>query len=121
MWRLRSGLLELRRQNRCTGLTMHVVCGHLVYHFELRRPMLACMWHLFRFVHHAAERVETFSLHVRAELRVCAALLPVCYHDLAAGGTNRAYMSDASLKGYALLAGDFPVAAVDIASDVRER
>ena len=83
--------------------------------------MLAYMWHLFRFVHHAAERVGTFSLHPRAELRVCAALLPVYYHDRAAEGTNRAHMSDASLKGYALLACDFPVATVDIASEVRER
>ena len=107
-WRLRSALLALCAQGRCTGSTLRIVVGHLCHAFQLRRPLFSILWSCFRFINKYENIVTVFDDYVSSELRLCAALLPFIVCDTGAPHLPTAYLSDSSLHGYAVLKGVFP-------------
>ena len=60
-WRLRGAILTLLRQGSCTGRTMGVLAGHLVYIFQVQRVLLSAMWAIYQVIYHSPELVRPFD------------------------------------------------------------
>ena len=103
VWRLYRGIEFLLRSPTVPGWQVRVYIGHGVTVCQLMRPALACLRSLYDFVSGApVSEWRVLPAACRSELSVIKGLLLMAEVDLQAAPADIAFMSDASLKGYAL-------------------
>ena len=120
VWQLRGAAVELRLQGKCTRLAMLKFLGNIVHAFQLRRCLYSVLVHVFVFIGEAAESILGFNHYVDQELRAIAALLPIIVLNVGADVFTQALVSDASLKGNAVLRCHFPAGVLEDTTDCRE-
>ena len=76
IWKLRSALVALREQGRCSGDVMRVVAGHLTCSFLVFGPALSVLGVIFLFCEEHGDRVAEFGDDLQAELRGPPRLYP---------------------------------------------
>ena len=91
----RSTLSLLRSPSAVGTLVAHVV-GKWTWVMMLRRPSLAVLQHVYRFIRTARGRRFNIWPSVRRELHMLLTLLPLLYTDLRRPFHHRAFASDAS-------------------------
>ena len=99
---LRGAVVALIHQGRCSGDTLRIVVGHIVYCVQLCRPLLSVLSATYKFIYEYPERVIDLNDFVLAELWTIAAFLPFIYHGSAPILNDTVYVSDASLCGFAV-------------------
>ena len=122
-WRLIRGLDALLRRRVVSHWALQSVLGHLVHSFMVRKAALCVLQDTWAFVHRqrgARDGVE-LPVRVRDELRCAKGLLPVLCCSLGAPFCEEMYMTDASLKGYAVHIGRFDDATIFETGQWRER
>ena len=102
MWRLRQAVLELYCQGHCCGNALRILGGHSIYNCLLLRPALSILQDVFVFIVENLEVDTIFSERLLGQLRAIAAVLSLLERDLGMPTSAHAFMSDASLQGYAL-------------------
>ena len=106
-WRLYLGIGGQLRLKTAAGWQIRALLGHIVSFFQLMRPGLSC----FRAAYDSYSEGDILAhrplpSEVVSELRVVRGLIFQAEADLAAKGCPVAYMTDASMKGFALLETD---------------
>jgi hypothetical protein len=120
-WRLRAGIYSLLRQGSASGYVMQVMGGHLINAGLFFRGYLSILSSIFVFVVRNMDRVASFDSFLRGELQTAAALVCTLEVSIRANVSNRAYMFDSSLKGFAVHFGIFSDAVLQPIIAVRER
>ena len=115
MWKLRGAVYGVLRQGRVSPLGMQMLVGNLVYCFTIMPCLLSVLYRCFAFAMADDEVVRDLPRAVRDELRIVAALLPVLCLYVGEPFHPVLYISDSSLKGYALHRG---FVGSEIATDV---
>ena len=120
-WRFFLASQLLAAQGACSGEVMAVWLGHAVHLAGVDVAALSCLDHCYAFKSAAASRVLRFDDFVTQEILTMASvgLVLECRLDLERSST--VYVSDASLKGFALLGGTFTPAETAELCRARER
>ena len=115
MWKLRGAVYGVLRQWCVSPRGMQMLVGNLVYSFAIMPGLLSVWGRVFAFAMVEDELVRDLLRAVREELRIVAALLPVLCLYVGEPFHPVLYISDNSLKGYALHRG---FVGSEIATDV---
>lgn len=102
-WRLYQSLRRVVFQRYISGYALRVVVGHLCHFFMVRRPALAVLSTVWRFIEEARDEVRWLDDEVVKELDVARGLLGVLRHNIGSEIAPFAYATDASTAGYAVL------------------
>lgn len=81
-WRLYRALRRIVFQRFISGFALRVVVGHLCHFFMVRRPALAVLSRVWKFVEEARDDVRWLDDEVVRELDVARGLLLVLRHNL---------------------------------------
>ena len=102
-WRLYYATKALTKRGRINGETLRVWLGHVVNHFQLLRPAMACLHSCYRFVQAALGRRMLVWNSVRTEMRLVTGLIFLGGIDWASEFSTEVYLGDSSTYGYALM------------------
>ena len=106
---LDQGLLAIIRGEPITGADLRKVVGHITIRCLLRRPLLSILHHCYRFIDKCLwKRLPVWDT-VRRELWIIRSLLVFANSQLRSPFHPTAYVYDACLSGYGVVAGDIPV------------
>lgn len=94
---------EYRQEDLEAIQVLRVIVGHLCHFFTVRRPALATLSAVWKFIEDARDEVRWLPDQVVNELCVARGLLPVLGHNLASELAPAAYVTGASTAGYAVL------------------
>ncbi|CAK0812001.1 unnamed protein product, partial [Prorocentrum cordatum] len=106
LWRLHGGLTFLLRWRKAAGWQIRAVLGHLVSFFQLMRPGLSIFRVLYDFVQQDLGEIRELPTAALHELKVARSLLFMAVGRWGLPPCPVAFMTDASMKGYALLETD---------------
>ena len=121
-WRIRLGLQHQIARRRATGWHIRALVGHLVSYFQLARPALSVVRSLYNFFQYPdLQEMGVLPNECLDEMRVAQGLLFLAEADLSSPACNIAYVSDASMKGFALLETDVTSAEVFSITAHRDR
>ena len=120
IWKLRTAVIELLHQGRCSSHVLQVVNGHLVFTLLAFRPALAILQDCFSFAGDDNDDVRDIPFSVQRELWTCVNLLPFLGSDLSRDVCGTMLCTDSSLAGYAAHAGVFPLDTVADIAEVQE-
>ena len=121
LWRLYSGLTFLLKWRKAAGWQVRAVLGHLVSFFQLLRPGLAIFRVLYDFVQQDLGEIRELPPAALHELKLARSLLFMAAGRWGLPACPVAFMTDASMKGYALLETDTTPEEVHDLCRFRER
>ena len=121
VWRCYHAAHDLVRRGRCSGDCLRVLAGHFCHLYMLRRPCLAAMDRLWFDAQEWGATVCELPADLVSEILTCAALALVCVHEATRSFSPTAFLSDSSLKGFALLESSGLSAEWEEAGCLRER
>ena len=110
-WRQYYALHALLHQGRCSGKTLQIVAGNVVNFFMVARPMLSSLSHIWRRAAELGDSVGPLGARVQEELRLAAGLTLVAEGKWHRPAAPKAFLSDSSQLGYALMESPLPAAA----------
>ena len=99
LWKLAFGLRELLRRDRCSGILLRAVVGHLTWAALLRREALAFVQKSYAFIEAVGTRMVPLWASVRQELSDLLAIMPLLQADVGAEWDDVVLCSDASPFG----------------------
>ena len=105
-WRVHFAIKQLLARGFASSHVMQVVVGHIVNLFLLRRCLLSALAEVWTFIDDEAGERE-LPRAVKAELRVVCYLLFAAVHDAGVNASSRIFVTDSSIKGYAMIEGTF--------------
>lgn len=82
-WWLYRSLRRVVRQRYISGYALRVVVGHLCHFFMVRRPALATLSAVWKFIEDSRDEVCWLPDQVVSELIVARSLLPILGHSIA--------------------------------------
>eukprot|EP00971_Amphidinium_carterae_P351583 6492174-Amphidinium_carterae.1 len=103
------------------GRQLERVLGQVTFLFLIRRDLLAVFGRCYAFVRAHYQYPHRLWGCCLKEIRAAVALLPLAIADLRRTVSNRCYMTDASLRGFGVMVGDFPERVVQQACKYDER
>ncbi|CAK0843092.1 unnamed protein product [Prorocentrum cordatum] len=121
LWRLCSGMTFLLKWGKAAGWQVRAVLGHLVSFFQLLRPGLSVFRVLYDFVQEDLGEVRELPTAALQELRIAQSILFMAAGRWGLPACPVAFVTDASMKSYALLETDISADEVHDLSRFRGR